>query len=165
MPKRKAKKMAIALLTVNEKYSKLRIILPAKTIGKLIKKLNLKESKSSNFLNNKAETVKPDLDKPGKTANPWTKPSRMLSELVKSFAFLYVFFFFDFIWIKAVKRRKTPIKPVINLPVKLVSIIPEKDFKRRKPNVPLIKVEMIKNLRICFSSKSADEYLNKAFKR
>jgi len=50
------------------KLFKLRIIFPPKTIGKLIKKLNFNAEALLNFLNNKADTVNPDLDNPGKAA-------------------------------------------------------------------------------------------------
>ncbi len=76
----------------NTKYFKLRIIFPPKTIGKLIKKLNFNASLLLNFLKSKAETVNPERDNPGKTANPCIRPSRILSLLFKSCVSLFPLF-------------------------------------------------------------------------
>ncbi len=59
--------------------SKLRIILPPKTMGKLKRKLSSKAILSLNFLKSKAETVNPERESPGKVAKLCTIPKNMPS--------------------------------------------------------------------------------------
>ena len=82
------------------------------TAGMLIKKLNLIAEVASYLLKSRADNVKPDLLKPGRTANPWAIPA-IIASIFEGFLLEGVMFF---------EKNKT--RPVIISNTPISNIIP-----------------------------------------